>query len=75
MEKFATFTELTSRIRPRREISCSIGLETLLATVFAVAPGIWVITITCGRLASGKRFLGKDIRAMIPIAKNTAITL
>ena len=69
IEKFATFTLLTSLINPSLAISSSIGFETVLAATWAVAPGIFVMTTTWGLFASGNRFLGSVIKPMIPITK------
>ena len=52
-----------------------MGLETVEAATFAVAPGTFVITITFGGFASGKRFLGSVVKATIPIIKKPAIIL
>ena len=63
MEKLATLVELISVISPRRAISSSTGFETVLAATWAVAPGMAVITITCGGFASGKQVLWKGGQA------------
>ena len=65
--------ELISVTKPNLEISCSIGLDTVLAATCAVAPGTLVITITCGGLASGNRFFGNVNKAIIPMIKKPAI--
>ena len=73
IEKFATLTELTSVMNPSRATSSSIGLETVDAATFAVAPGTEVMTTILGGFASGKRFFGSVVNPTIPIMKKPAI--